>query len=188
MIKKIFVVVMLLAFAAWYFLRPGTLAPKPAGAADRTAEPLQEHSIFDMAQARTPKKLNVGKDDEILALKSGASIREQMPSLNEVRNEKQKDPEATPSPLLRFSIVLNSKLKLAMKSEAAGRVVMSQLQDCALSSESETTRSVAAMCLMNAHKIANKYASLSPEAEAIETHVDKKTLSIYQSMLKLDAK
>jgi hypothetical protein len=182
MIKKILVLVMLLAFAAWYFMRPGTLSPKPPGAASLKLNHEQPYHFIPNAEARSPQKLNLKAEDELQALKSGASIREQMPSLNEVRAEVQKDPLATPAPLLKFSSVLEAKIKIAMKSEAAARVIVIQLQDCALANVGQNANSASAMCLLNAHKLSNKYTSLAPEVDAIDSRTDHNTLRIYQSM------
>lgn len=183
----------LLSFGLWYFFK--FQAPTPVSQAPivtATPAPLPSPEAKKDIVEKPPQTLNKikaeSKDSSFETLKSSTPLKEEMPSLNEVRAEVQKDPHETPPQLLKFSEALESKMQIALKSEAAGRLMMSQLQDCALAPPGTTSTSVSAMCLVGAKQIAAKYVSLNPEAEAMLAHADENTLRIYKGMHSLGIK
>lgn len=117
-------------------------------------EPTNEGVRKETADRRSPEK-------SVVAL---------APTLENVRQEVEKNPHAPAESLLRFAGDLAPKMEEAQKSDAAAEKFFFELQECVASPELRENMTARALCLMNIRRLGQKVPALKIRAD---TEIDK---------------
>ena len=96
--------------------------------------------------------------DEPKALRSEPSVQRSEPSappsISELRAEIARDPHHTPEALIRFSIEMGERMKLALENEQSATELLVSLKACMQEGVPEQAQS---FCLSNAEELARKF-------------------------------
>jgi hypothetical protein len=100
------------------------------------------------------------------------SVRQEAPSREEIRQAVMANPHATPPPLIAFSVAVGRKMALGLQSEDKALLLFSELEECALGADLKGSRSVQAVCILNAKRLRTKYPVLASRYEGLEQQAD----------------
>jgi hypothetical protein len=114
-------------------------------------------------------------------ISKATDLREQTPSLEQVRNEVAANPHKTPMSVIEFSVALGEKMR-AVQNETQATELFRELEDCTLDRPENKTKSVRALCLARARRLSDRYDSLRTSYSTLVSRSDKDVVHISKSV------
>lgn len=153
------------------------LAPTP----EMKPEPIKSVAAASTPTA-TPKSAGRNVEKKAADAAPTRPLKDVTPNLAAIREEVAKNPHETPKALMAFSVSLSDRLQAALSSESESEKFFGELESCTQEQKTDGSRSIAALCIVNARRLADKHPSLKQRYTELEASADKKALALSKTV------